>query len=55
MARVRDSVDSAMCDVKKTALYFRQLASKLEKYGIRITVVELFPKPIIDIKIKDKE
>jgi len=55
MARVRVSVDNAMGEVSSTARYFRQIASQLDKYGIRITVVELFPKPIIDIEIKESD
>lgn len=46
-------VKIAAKSVDATADYIRYLGQKIEKYGIRITVVKGFPKPIVDLNIKD--
>jgi len=51
---IRTSVDGAMNEVEETADFYEKLGKKIEKFGIRIELVQLFPKPILDIKIKDK-
>lgn len=48
-------VKSAATSVGSAAAFYHYLGQKIEKWGIRITVVQMFPKPIIDITIKDKE
>jgi len=47
-------VKAAAQSVKGTGDFYRYLGEKFEKYGLRVTVVQVFPKPIFDIKIKDR-
>ncbi len=47
-------VKSAMSQVESAAAFYHRLGQKIEKFGVRITVVKMFPMPVIDIQIKNK-
>ena len=51
---IRGSVGGAMDEVAETANFYEAIGRKIEKFGIRIEVVQIFPKPIFDFKIKSK-
>jgi hypothetical protein len=48
-------VRKAAASVDATADWIRYLAQKIDKYGVRLTVVQFLPKPIIDVTIKKKK
>jgi len=48
-------VKSAANSVNNAAAFYHNLGIKIAKYGIRITIVKLFPQQVIDIKIKDRK
>jgi len=48
-------IRNAAASVDNTADWIRYLAQKIDKYGVRITVVKFLPKPIFDVTIKKKK
>jgi len=48
-------VKKAATSVESAAAFYHYLGQKIEKYGVRITVVQMLPKPVFDITIKDKK
>ena len=52
---MRRPVKAAAQSVDNTADWIRYIAQKIDKWGIRVTVVQWLPKPIVDLQIKDKK
>ena len=50
----RRPIKAAAQSVDVTADWIRMIAQKIDKYGIRVKVVEVLPKPTFDITIKQK-
>jgi len=48
-------IKGAAISVDNTATFYYYLGQKIEKYGIRVAVVQMLPKPVFDITIKDKK
>ena len=48
-------VKGAANSVNDAAVFYHQLGIKIAQYGVRITIVKLFPQQVIDIKIKDRK
>ena len=51
----RRPLPKAATSVDNTATFYHYLGQKIEKYGIRVAVVQMLPKPVFDITIKDKK
>jgi len=48
-------VKEAMSQVETAAEFYRRLGEQIKKYGVRVTFVQMFPKPVIDFTIKDRK
>ena len=48
-------VKGAARSVDAAAVLIKRLGAKIEKYGVRMTVVKMLPKPVIDFTIKDRK
>ncbi len=48
-------VKDAANNVENAAAFYHRLGIRIAKYGVRITIVKLFPQQVIDVKIKDRK
>ena len=47
-------VKSAAARVESTSATLQAPLLQFKKYGLRIEVVQMLPKPVFDVKVKDK-
>ena len=48
-------IRAAAKQVDATSALIERIARKIEKYGVRVTIVKMFPLPVIDLKIEDRK